>query len=81
MIASSGFLTHLYIVIRMIISVYLMRTLMQLPVDIRPYKAKTDLSGYIHLCAEIGPSYNQFGYGCCLAGDYSTSNAFTALRL
>ena len=30
---------------------------------------------------EIGPSYNQFGYGCCLAGDYSTSNAFTALRL
>ena len=53
-----------------------MRTLMQLPVDIRPYKAKTDLSGYIHLCVEIGPSYNQFGYGCCLAGDYSTSNAF-----
>ena len=59
LIASSGFLTHPYIVIRMIISVYLMRTLMQLPVDIRPYKAKTDLSGYIHLCAEIGPSYNQ----------------------
>ena len=50
-------------------------------VAIWPYKAKTDLSGYIHLCAEIGPSYNQFGYGCCLAGDYSTSNAFTALRL
>ena len=26
---------------------------------IPPYKAKTDLSGYIRLCAEIGPSYNQ----------------------
>ena len=32
---------------------------MQLPAAIQPYKAKTDLSGYIHLCAEIGPSYNQ----------------------
>jgi hypothetical protein len=75
LITSSGFLTHLYIVIRMITRVYLMRTLMQLPVAIWPYKAKTDLSGYIHLCAGIGPSYNQFGYGCCLAGDYITSNA------
>ena len=28
-------------------------------VAIWPYKAKTDLSGYIRLCAEIGPSYNQ----------------------
>ena len=36
-----------------------MRVLMQLPAAIWPYKAKTDLSGYIHLCAEIGPSYNQ----------------------
>jgi hypothetical protein len=54
---------------------------MQVTVAIQPYKAKTDLSGYIHLCVEIGPSYNQFGYGCCLAEDYSTSNAFSALRL
>ena len=81
LIASSGFLIHPYIVITMIIRLYLMRKLMQLPEAIQPYKAKTDLSGYIHLCVEIGPSYNQFGYGCCLAGDYSTSNAFTALRL
>ena len=36
-----------------------MRALMQLTAAIWPYKAKTDLSGYIHLCAEIGPSYNQ----------------------
>mgnify|MGYP001072020417 CR=1 FL=1 len=36
-----------------------MRTLMQLHEAIQPYKAKTDLSGYIHLCVEIGPSYNQ----------------------
>ena len=61
--------------------VYLMRILMQLPAAIRPYKTKTDLSGYICLCAEIAPSYNQFGYGCCLAGDNSKSNAFTALKL
>ena len=26
---------------------------------IPPYKAQTDLAGYIRLCAEIGPSYNQ----------------------
>jgi hypothetical protein len=26
---------------------------------IQPYKAKTDLSGYIRLCAETEPSYNQ----------------------
>ena len=32
---------------------------MQLAVAIWPYKAKTDLSGYTPLCAEIGPSYNQ----------------------
>jgi hypothetical protein len=44
-----------------------MRTLMQLPEAIQLYKTKTDLSGYIHLCVEIGPSYNQFGYHCCLA--------------
>ena len=81
LIAISGFLIHTYIVIRMIARLCLMKTLMQLPEAIQPYKAKTDLSGYIHLCVEIGPSYNQFGYGCCLAGDYSTSNAFTALRL
>ena len=67
LITSSGFLTHLYIVIRMITRVYLMRTLMQLPEAIQLYKTKTDLSGYIHLCVEIGPSYNQFGYHCCLA--------------
>jgi hypothetical protein len=48
-----------------------MRTLMQLPAAIRPYKAKTDLSGYIQLCVEIGPLYNQFGCGCCLEGGYS----------
>jgi hypothetical protein len=29
------------------------------PNAVWPYKAKTDLSGYIRLCAEIGPSYNQ----------------------
>jgi hypothetical protein len=58
-----------------------MRTLMQLPAAIYTHKAKIDLSGYISLCAEIGPSYYQFGYGCCLAGNYSTNNAFTALRL
>jgi hypothetical protein len=69
LIASSRFLTHQYIVIKMIIRVYLIRTLMHFPAAIWPYKAKTDLSGYIHLCAEIGPSYNQFGCGCCLAGD------------
>jgi hypothetical protein len=72
---SSGFLTHPYIVIRMITRVYLMRTLMQLPAAIPPHKTKTDLYGYVHLCAEIGPSYNQFDYGWCLAGDYSASNA------
>ena len=27
--------------------------------NIRPYKAQTDLAGYIRLCTEIGPSYNQ----------------------
>ena len=48
-----------------------MRRLIQL----LAYRAKRDLYGYVCLCAEIGPSYNQFGYGCCLAGDYSTSNA------
>jgi hypothetical protein len=26
---------------------------------IQPYKAHTDLAGYIHLCVEIGPPYNQ----------------------
>ena len=26
---------------------------------IQPYRAQTDLAGYICLCAEIGPSYNQ----------------------
>jgi hypothetical protein len=26
---------------------------------IRPYKTQTDLAGYIHLCAEIGPSCNK----------------------
>ena len=25
---------------------------------IQPLKGQTDLAGYIHLCAEIGPSYN-----------------------
>jgi hypothetical protein len=70
LIASSGFLTHPYTVIRMIARVYLMRTLMQLPADIWPYKAKRDLSGSIHYCVETGPSYNQYGYVCCLAGDY-----------
>ena len=25
---------------------------------IQTYKGQTDLVGYIHLCAEIGPSYN-----------------------
>jgi hypothetical protein len=75
LIASSGFLTHPYIVIRMLTRVYLLRTLVQFPAAIWSYKAKTDLSEYIHLCAEIGPSYNHFGYGCCLAGDYSTGNA------
>ena len=54
---------------------HLMRVLMQLTSAIRPYKTKAELSRYIRLCAENGPSYNQFGYGCCLAGDYSTSNA------
>ena len=52
----------------------LMRMLMQLSVDIQPHETKTDLSGYIHLCAEIGPSYNQFGYRCCLQG-LQTGNA------
>jgi hypothetical protein len=75
LIASSGFLTHPYIVIRMITRVYLMRTLMQLPAAIQLYKTKSDFSGYVHLCAEIRPSYNQFGYGYCLAGYYSLSNA------
>jgi hypothetical protein len=48
---------------------------MQLPAAIQLYKTKSDFSGYVHLCAEIGPSYDQFGYGCCLAEDYSTGNA------
>jgi hypothetical protein len=52
-----------------------MRTLRQFPEAIQLYKAKTDLSGYIHICVEMGTSYKQFGYGCCLAGDYSTNNA------
>jgi hypothetical protein len=26
---------------------------------IRPHKGQTDLAGYVHLCAEIGPSGNQ----------------------
>jgi hypothetical protein len=37
----------------------LMRMLMQLTTVIQPYKVKTDLSGYICLCSEIEPSYNQ----------------------
>jgi hypothetical protein len=49
LIAISGFLIHPYIVIRMIARLCLMKTLMQLPEAIQPYKAKTDLSGYIHL--------------------------------
>ena len=53
LIASSGFLTHPYIVIGMITRVYLMRTLMQLPAAIEPYKAKTDLSG--SLCRNWTP--------------------------
>jgi hypothetical protein len=60
---------------------HLMRVLMQLTSAIWLYKAKAELSRYIRLCAEIGPLYNQFVFGCCLTGDYSTSNAFTALRL
>jgi hypothetical protein len=59
-----------------------MRVLMQLPAAFRPYKAKTGLSGYIHLCAEIGPSYNQsLAMAAALQGTpVHTSNAFTALR-
>ena len=79
LIASSVFLIHPYIVIRMITRLYLMRTLMQLPEAIQPYKAKTDLSGHIHLCVEIWPSHSQFGYGCFLPGDYSTSNASSTM--
>ena len=26
---------------------------------IRPYREKTDLTGYIRLCSDIGPSYQQ----------------------
>jgi hypothetical protein len=81
LITSLGFLTNPYIVIRMITIISLMRMLMHLPAAIHPYKAKTDSCGYIYVFAEIGPSYNQFGSGCCLAGDYSTSNAFIALKL
>jgi hypothetical protein len=33
--------------------------LIQLNVGIWSYKAKADLPGYIHLCTEIVPSYNQ----------------------
>ena len=55
LIAISGFLIHPYIVIRMIARLCLMKTLMQLPEAIQPYKAKTDLSGYICHCTEIGP--------------------------
>jgi hypothetical protein len=75
LIASLGFLIHPYIVIRMITKFYLMITLMQLPESIQPCKGKTDLSGHINLWVEIGLSHYQFGYVCCHAGDYSTSNA------
>jgi hypothetical protein len=57
-----------------------MRTLMQLTAAIQPYKAKTDLSGYIHVCAEIGPHKSESSYGCYLARDFNTNNAFTVLR-
>ena len=36
-----------------------MRMLTQLSAVIQPYKPKADLSGYVYLCGEIGPSYNQ----------------------
>lgn len=44
---------------------------------IRPYKAKTDLHGYIRLCAEIGPSYNQ-GLAMAAAFQGTTIHAMLA---
>lgn len=45
---------------------------------VHPYKAQTNLAGYIHLCAEIGPSYNQ---GLAVATAlHCASNAFTETR-
>ena len=36
---------------------------------IHPHKGQTDLAGYVHLCAEIGPSYNQgLAFGATLQG-------------
>jgi hypothetical protein len=60
-----------------------MRTLIQLSGAIRSHKAKTDLSGYIHLSAKIGPSYSQgLAMVAALQGTtIHTSNAFTAPRL
>jgi hypothetical protein len=52
-----------------------MRWLMQLTHP--AIQSKTDLSRYIHFCAEIGLLYNQFGYGGCLAGDYSKAIFFS----
>ena len=48
-----------------------------------PYKSKTDLSGYIHVFAEIGPSYNQSlaMVAALQRTTVRTSNAFTAVRL
>ena len=37
--------------------------------SIQLHKGQTDLAGYVHLCAEIGPSYNQgLAFGAALQG-------------
>ena len=46
---------------------------------LRPYKAKTDLCGYIRLCAEIGLSYNQ-GLGMIAALQRTTVQAMFSQR-
>ena len=36
---------------------------------IQPHKGQTDLAGYVHLCAEIDPAYNQgLAFGATLQG-------------
>jgi hypothetical protein len=44
-----------------------------------PYKAKTYLSGYIHLCAEIGPSQNR-GLAMAAALQGTTAQAMLSQR-
>ena len=55
--------------------------LIYLPAAIRPYKAKTDISGYTHVCAEARPSNNQLDYGCCLAWGLQYKQCFHSTKV